>query len=359
MMKFSKISKRVAACTLAGAMMVSMLGMTVFAEEETKPELYPVKIEKVITTDGNTYAPNTKFIFNAAKAGAGTWKDADVKAGVDDGLIGTTIGSTPGSSTSDEYRIQGNLGVDITKFTSPGIYHYTVTEQEGDENHNKYEGITYSAESYDVYVYINSRLDDAGSPTGELYVSGVTSVKGTTKADLVFTNDYGKTNDTTHDVTITKKVKGEFANFSDTFSFKISVTGVTGEKYKIVYSKTGAAADATEISVVSGGDTTIAGIGNKGYVRIYGLTNNDQYTVEELEANTNGYVTTTSETGSVQTGKIENKKVTADGTQATIFNTQNAVSPTGVAMTVAPYILMVAVAGIFAILFFRRRHEEA
>ena len=234
-----------------------------------------------------------------------------------------------------------------------------MTEQKGDENLNEYEGITYSTESYDVYVYINSRVDKDGSPTGELYVSGVTSAKGTTKADLIFTNDYGKTNNTTHDVTITKNIKGEFANLSDTFSFKISVTGATGEKYKIVYSKTGAAADETEISVVSGGDTTIVGIGNKGYLRIYGLTNNDQYTVEELEANTNGYVTTTSETGSVQTGKIENKKVTADGTQATIFNTKNAVSPTGVAMTVAPYILMIAVAGIFAILFLRRRHEEA
>ena len=40
-------------------------------------------------------------------------------------------------------------------------------------------------------------------------------------------------------------------------------------------------------------------------------------------------------------------------------NLKNAVTPTGIAMTVAPYILMVAVAGIFAILFLRRRHEEA
>ena len=40
-------------------------------------------------------------------------------------------------------------------------------------------------------------------------------------------------------------------------------------------------------------------------------------------------------------------------------NTKNAVSPTGVALTVAPYLVMVAAAGILAILFFRRRHGEA
>ena len=42
-----------------------------------------------------------------------------------------------------------------------------------------------------------------------------------------------------------------------------------------------------------------------------------------------------------------------------ITNTKEAVAPTGIAMTVVPYILMVAVAGIFAVLFLRRRHEEA
>ena len=54
------ISRRLAAAVMAGAMMVSMVGMTAFAEGDPITSL---PISKIVTTDGDTYAPATSFEF--------------------------------------------------------------------------------------------------------------------------------------------------------------------------------------------------------------------------------------------------------------------------------------------------------
>lgn len=42
----------------------------------------------------------------------------------------------------------------------------------------------------------------------------------------------------------------------------------------------------------------------------------------------------------------------------TVTNTKNATTPTGVIMNIAPYVLMVALAGGIAFFFLRRKHAE-
>lgn len=346
-MKVQNMTKKFAACTLAGAMMVSMAGMSAAAAGLTtgsveKP-VTSVGISKVITTDGNTYAPNTSFTFKVApytpaQGTADTWNNQAVKPGIAGGLTGTTISSTPGSSTAASYTFSGNLAVDGSKFTVPGIYHYVVTEETPSD---KYEGIVYSSESYDVYVFVKNKSTVSGQ-TNDTYVYAVEVVKDKTKSDLTFTNDYGQetTNDSTHDITVTKKIAGEFANMGDTFNFTVKVSGATGEKYKVLYSTNGIS--SAETSVTSGNTgITVSGIGNNGYIKLYGLTASDTYTITENEANQNGYTTT----NGTLTGTLS-----ADGTTATVTNTKNAATPTGIAMDVAPYVLMVAAAGGFAVL---------
>ena len=39
-------------------------------------------------------------------------------------------------------------------------------------------------------------------------------------------------------------------------------------------------------------------------------------------------------------------------------NNRDAVTPTGIVMSFAPYILLVALAGVFAVLFLRKRRHE-
>ena len=366
-MKFNKISKKLAACSLAGVMMVSMTGMSVCAAggvtggTETSP-ITSVPVNKTVSAAETTYAPNTTFNFTVSTGvdNPGTWDGKEVKKGIAGGLAvvqGATFAPNMDAATSTTYTPtdanKASLKTDATKFSVPGIYHYVVSEINGG-----YEGITYDTTAYDVYVYVSAKLDDNKNATRDMYVSGVVSAKSAdgeiAKSDLDFNNEYGGV----HTVTVTKKVQGGFANASDTFEFEVTVNGsAANEAYKVVYTTNGT---PTTKSVVSGGKIDVT-LGKDDTVTIYGLSENDSYTITEKDV-TNGKTATgytvTDSCGTTTDGKVEGFGGTADSSYI-ITNTKVAPTPTGVAMTVAPYILMVAVAGIFAILFLRRRHEEA
>ena len=367
-MKFNKISKKLAACSLAGVMMVSMMGMSVCAAggvtggTEDSP-ITSVPVNKTVSAAENTYAPNTTFTFTVEPANATTIKDkdgnsVDVKAGITNGLKadqGATFVPDTTADTSLTYTPldanKASLKTDASVFTEPGIYHYTVSEVNGG-----YEGITYDITIYDVYVYVSAKLDANENATSAMYVSGVVSAKSgdgeIAKSDLDFNNEY----DGVHKVTVTKKVQGGFATAGDTFKFNVTVNGATGEVYKVAYTTKGALKTAYVVS----GEMIDVTLGKDDTVIIYGLSATDSYTITEQDI-TNGKTATgytVTDTCGDNDGKVEGMGGTADASY-TITNTKEAVIPTGIAMTVAPYILMVAVAGIFAVLFLRRRHEEA
>lgn len=372
-MKFNKISKKLAACSLAGAMMASMMGMSVCAAgvaagTQDGPIIF-IPVNKTVTAADNTYAPKTTFTFSVTPAEATAITDengasVDVKAGIRDGLKadkGAIFAPDTTADTSTTYAPsdtnKASLKTDAAKFTEPGIYHYVVSEVD-----DGYEGITYDPTVYDVYVYVSAKLDAEKNATSEMYVSGVVSTKSVkdesgeskiTKSDLDFTNVYNGV----HSVTVTKKVQGGFANVSDTFKFDVTVNGAADESYKVVYTTNSI---TTTAHVTSGGKIEVT-LGKDDTVTIYGLSETDSYTIAEqgvADGKTSTGYTVTDDCGTAADGKVEG----AGGTQNasyTITNTKAAAAPTGIAMTVAPYILMVAVAGIFALLFLRRRHEEA
>ena len=348
--------------------MVSMTGMSVCAAggvtggTESSP-ITSVPVNKTVSAAENTYAPNTTFNFNVTPAGTTTITDkdgnsVDVKAGIADGLKadkGAIFAPDTSADTSVTYTPldanKASLKTDAREFTEPGIYHYTVSEVDGG-----YEGITYDTTAYDVYVYVSAKLDADKNATNEMYVSGVVSTKSVdgeiAKSDLDFNNAYNGV----HKVTVTKRVQGGFATAGDTFKFNVTVNGATGEVYKVAYTtKSG-----TATTHVASGDTIEVELGKDDTVIIYGLSARDSYKIIEqgITAGKTATGYTVTDTCGDNDGKVEGVGGTADASY-TITNTKEAVTPTGIAMTVAPYILMVAVAGIFAILFLRRRHEEA
>ena len=352
-----KLLGRVSAVAMASAMMVSMFGMSVSAEEKpgvtTGDDIKSVIVNKTIETDGNTYAPNTTFSFNVDKGDAGEYDGNVVYEGVTDGLKGTEIKFSPsddGMGTNGAITKEGTLQVSVDKFETPGVYHYVVSEEVG-----TYEGIVYDNNSYDVYVYVYRDEDN----NNKLYVGNVVSVNKTTKgkADLKFTNDYGKNSDTTHDITITKKIEGDMANMSETFEFQVSVNGGAGEQYKVVI-KEHANSKATVEYLVSGDSAKPYEIGNDGSIQIFGLSANDKYTVVETAANTDGYTTTVSVNTKDDDGKTVSGKLTSDNTNITYTNTKNANTPTGIIMNIAPYIVLVAFAVVAALFFLRRRSNR-
>ena len=99
-----------------------------------------------MTTDGNTFAPDTYFEFDVKSAlGGSATIDGDtvtVKDGIDDVLSVADVHSAPNAAegTQASYTFDGAITVDATKLAGhePGIYHYTINEKTGN-----YEGIDY------------------------------------------------------------------------------------------------------------------------------------------------------------------------------------------------------------------------
>ena len=318
--------KRVGAVVLALAMAFSVMCVSAFADGGVGTD--SIKITKEVTTDGNTMAPNTSFTFTIAPAAKGTYDGKTVYAGVAGGAsfggnTTTDITFTPGGKGDAAATYTGNATIttSVDAFDGkPGIYHYTVTETKGN-----YEGITYDTDTRDLYVYVTN----SGSGVA---VSNVVLTKGSTKTDK-WTNDYGDTHDTTHDVTISKKV--------------------TGEKYKFVVNGT------EENPLESGTGTTITLKGGE-KAQIYGLTESDKVTATEEDYSSDGYtttVTTSSISGKAARG-VTDGNVSADGATVDVTNDKSVDPPTGVILTVAPYVLMVAVAAGIAVFFLRRRNAE-
>lgn len=343
-----KMSKRICAMVstaLISAMMMSMSGMSALAASSANP-VTSINLTKTVTTDGDTYAPNTTFTFNVAPAGPveKAFEGKDAYAGVEGGLtLDEHVYKFEPASVSDwsaaKFESVGKLEVDGTKFTAPGIYHYTVSETKG-----TYDGITYDETVRHLYVYV---LRDGTNDS--LYVDSVISVKeGATEKDakLEFINDYGQTVDKTHDLIVTKEVTGNQGDRNKSFKFTIGVTGAEGEWYKLV--KTDAAGTETEDKLVSGTPVEIF-LKHGESVRIYGLSEADTYSVVENDADKDGYTTTDGN---------KSGSLTADGTQITVINNKDVTTPTGIIMSFAPYILILALAGVFAVMFLRKKKED-
>ena len=349
-----KTIRRLGALAMVLAMAVSVFAVNASAENSANDaKTFKKAFTKTVTTDGNTCAPNTTFTYEVTKASAvnATITDSEgeehtyvTKAGnADDDVALSATQFTPGEETKDSYVVNGDITVKAGAYTTPGIYHYTVKEAAG-----SYEGITYATTQYDLYVF--AEVD----ANGKIQVTNITAVKDGQKADLGFVNDYGKDNNTTHDVKIVKEVTGNMGDkANDEFNFTVSVNGHEGEMYKVVYAATSTAAPTTPTYVTSDSTITIEGIKDTGYIQIFGLTADDTYTVTEDDYSSSGYKTYVD-----GTEKREAKgHATEDNTVVTVENKKDNTAPTGVIMTIAPYALMVVLAGAFAVVFLTRRNR--
>lgn len=331
-MKKSKMLHRIAAALLAGTMMMAM-GTTVFAEGNGPKN---VTITKKITKDANDYAPATTFEFRitpGSAVDASEGQDA-IYAGPDDGAYfaegAGKITSTPDTSDIGETTTTvgtTTISIDESKFTAPGIYRYNVSEDAG-----TYEGITYSTETKYFDVYVNS--------SNKVYAYTFTDAADEYgKDDGVFTNDYTGI----YDVTITKKVTGNQGDKSKEFDFPISVTGAANEKFYVTFSDN---REAITLTVDNASQTIKLKDGQS--ATIHGLSATDRYSVEEVNYTKDGYTTTVE---GDKSGCIS-KNITV-----TFTNYKEATTPTGIMTNVAPYVLMVAVAAVLAVVFLRRKNN--
>lgn len=363
-MKRTNLAKKLTAMVMTGAMVMSM-GMTAFADVSTTFDF-----TKEITTDGNTPVPKVSFEFKVdSGSDSASGVTPVVTAGPADGLklVGDGKISFTGAEEADAdgtYSKTAQLTVDISKFNDdgPGIYSYILSEKDFPEveagKKDPYEGITKDETQHTLYVYITDEDHD-----GILEYKGVTTHVLTDDEEeeektptLTFTNDYGKTNNVIHDLTIKKIVDGNQGDTKHPFSFKVTINGADGENYKITYG------DQDDV-IVSGTEKTFTLAHNQTF-QIYGLSESDTYTVTEYDNNDDltGYLTTVSTTGVNTTSDEEELAqtgtVTADNATVDYKNYKDVPTATGIAMTFAPYALMVAFAGVFAVMFLRKKRED-
>lgn len=349
-----RMNKRMATAALAGAMVLSMNGMSAFA---AVPDF---NLTKKVTTDGNTHAPNTTFSFtiepyvHTDTDKGDTFEGEAVSNGVAGGLTLDTANNfsfAPGDEVSASYEKTGKIKVDATKFTEPGIYHYLVTETQGN-----YNGINYDTTPRHVYVYVVNKTD--GTDGYEVQAVKVVKDGEEDKADnLEIVNNYGDgttPDDDIHDFIIKKTVTGNQGNKNKPFEFTVTIDGddtdkAGKEKYKAV--KTPKTGDPTIMHITDEEAATFTLMDGE-TLHIYGLSEKDEYTVTEADYSTEGYTTKVKDNNAK--GKLE-----ADGVEVEFINDKNVGPATGVAMTFAPYVLLVAAAGgLGAVVLGKKKRED-
>ena len=266
---------KLATLALSGMMVMSMAMPAFAVDKETKTGA----LTKVLHTDGKTYAPNTTFTFNVTELAPASYTLKNPDGSVITTV--TTLQAEAGALKVDpivfsptarfEPNERNGLGVEDTNGASftrktnfvidkdllkqgNGYYKFEL-----EENNSGYEGIRYASGKF--YVYVLLYEDAAGVKKTEIAVER----QGATIKDVavaaakvdVINNNYGKhtppetpdlppekpktpedpdptPNDSTHDVTIVKKIEGSMRNTSDDFKFSVKIVPSNGgERYHV------------------------------------------------------------------------------------------------------------------------------
>ncbi len=336
-----RLTKSVLSVVLAGALSASM-AMTAMAADPQN-----VTIKKTIEKQTDVFLPATSFTFTVEQGTA--VPAASGKPAVYQGPVGgvtitdANIASAPRTIAEDIGQASvtltdtATLQVNSSAFTAPGVYRYVVKETAG-----TYEGMTYSTDSkfFDVYV----KAGAGGAMEAYSYFFADPSA-ATGKNDGIFTNNYDKDNTSAdlNKLKITKTVTGNQGDQNKEFEFTVTVTGSTGEKFYMTYGNN------QTLELTSGTAATIR-LKHGQEANITGLSTTDTYVVAETDYSADGYVKTVS-------GAENGTGASTDKTVA-YTNERTVNTPTGIAMSFAPYVLALGLASVLLFAFMRRRRAE-
>lgn len=236
-----------------------------------------------------------------------------------------------------------------------------------------------------IYNFYQLEGGDPDDPEGEKDPEDEDDEEGNPDPDNPDPEDEDDPKPADNNAYIVKTVDGSMGNYNDDFEFSVSasplVNGKTYNAYYEVYNEgtqaweQDATKDRTDAITISANPTTIT-LSHNERLRIAGLSNNETYVANEKDYAATGYTTKIDLPGSAQdvttASGTEGNKVYASGNVTftkgdagnhdqnvvTFTNTRNAVSPTGLAMNVAPYALLVVVAAGACFVFLRKRRED-
>ena len=353
-MSIKKILKAAAAAAMTAAIVASM-SVTALADDGNTGRATVLTVSKTMNSSTYNYAPNAEFSY-AVTAVTGTdgvvvAASGDTNAVYDGVMDAITVGNhgkitftTADTLTDGKLEKTLSVSADASKYSKPGIYRYTLTETA-----LTVDGLTddeKSSYNFDVYVVngTNGYAVEAIIPVGQ---ESATSGKSEAKFEATYT---------TTDLTLSKAVTGNQGDKNKDFSFTIEITADASNAGTTLKTTKGTTTSTIAVPSTTGdkSSTTIT-LKDGETFKIEGLVK-DNYTITETSYASDGYTTKYKvDNGTEREALAASGTVEAAAVTVAYTNDKNVTTPTGIILTYAPYILLVAGAAVFAVIFFRRR----
>ena len=249
-----------------------------------------------------------------------------------------------------------SVGFDTSKFEAPGIYYYHLTERDPGIH-----GLTATTATYLLKVrVVNDNTSDPDGATFKIDYATLTSLDDNTKSDLI-TNTY-----TTHGLTVTKALAGDWADYTDHFIFTLEITDPDADPGRMASvtvqttSAAGVRSDAEVKPFTNGKVSFSETIRGGDVIEVTGLPTGAAYTITESGLDAEKYTTAWTLDGeTLSTEKALPTQAVGDAdTALTVTNTRSSIAPTGLLLDAAPYGAMLALAAGSGLVFFRKRRRE-
>lgn len=367
--------KKFFAGVLAAAMMLTVGATSAFAAG-TQPgsKITPnegkamVTLTKQLTVKNGVAPSGMKFTFEIAPGTADAVNHV-VAGEVAEGFQSLSVTMTPAAgqtyTANPNTPYTAEFSFDLVKLlgknsTKLGKYAYTITEVDP-----QLPGITKDNDALNMVVSVVNA--DKDNPDGSHYAYYVALRKGTAteKAEGKFNNDYE-----TNSLTLSKKVKGNFGDLGETFTFYVTFNkgDATKDYTDILFDKHG---DGITITEKNGGAAATALTYGKDYavtlkhgqdVQFTNIPNGVTYTIAEDTTKADWQYTVSLESNpSVALSNATTEGTVSETATVTFINDHQGTPDMGVVLDNAPYIAMlaiVAIGGVALMLNKRRRDEE-
>ena len=368
--KMKKMIRKISAMTVA-AMLMFGTGATAFADSSINDSYVGAGGSSITFTDtfrasdkdNAQNLPGVTFDYEIA-SGAGmaaTSTSPLIKAGIGTPSISDAIHKVTEAGDVED-AVDVTIDFSGVSFSEAGIYRYAVTEELKSssaaddikidtENNNDGEFcldvyVEKNNDGFTPFAYVMAAsaetpsLSDSADGRTATYTSKISNV----------TNEY-----TTYDLTVSKSIVGAMA--ANDFAFNINITNVPEDVY--------IAQDSNEAVSGSKSNSFSARLGHGDSTVIKGLPSKAAYAIQEEVNKTEGYTVEVKDDhnaeyswiGTDHFGSQDGAEMGKADAKVAFTNTLSTISPTGVVMRFAPY-MMILGAGIALVMVSRRRKAE-
>ncbi|WP_455500815.1 DUF7601 domain-containing protein [Gemmiger sp.] len=348
---------------LTAALLTGALSATAFAADNLTTTDASITFKKAINMEnadgaGGVLGTITFTVSDGQQEDMPDEPEVGAVLGKTDQLVSPTATATFARDAAGNLPKESDVTVnfDMSKFTAPGIYYYRLSETDPEIS-----GLTPAP----VYL-LKARVvnADESNPDGahfKIDYAVLAPLAGGDKVDFI-ENAY-----TTYGLTVTKKLAGDFADYGDSFDFKLTFHDPDTDRHMAsVTVRTGAAGteltgDGTVLNFTEGQASITESIKANEMIEVTGLPEGTTYTIEEQGAAADKYTTawTTPDGDVLDTKKLENQTMDDADTAITVTNTRDSVAPTGLLLDAAPYGAMLALAAGSGAVFFRKRRRHS